>query len=66
MDNEKVKKLSWTSSREFLDSISTQESRERGGLHSAHVVHGWHKDKINPRCDLCRAELKGQAPEEKQ
>jgi hypothetical protein len=57
-------KLSRTSCWEFLDSISTQESRERGGLHSAHVVHGWHEGRPNPKCDLCKAEL--EKPEEKQ
>jgi hypothetical protein len=39
MDNEKVERLSWTSCRSFLDSISSASSRAKGGRNAQHVMH---------------------------
>jgi hypothetical protein len=56
-------KLSRTSCREFLDSISTPTTRKLGGYRSAHAA-GWHVgSRANLRCDLCKAELKTQGEE---
>lgn len=39
--------------REWLELISSHESRQRGGLHMQHFA-GHHSDRWNPRCDLCK------------
>ena len=41
-----------TQTREWLEQISTPESREKGGYHRAHLA-GLHITNQQPLCDLC-------------
>ena len=41
-----------TQNREWLEQISTPESREKGGYHRAHLA-GLHITNPQPLCDLC-------------
>jgi hypothetical protein len=60
-----------TRTPEHLEKISSPESRQQGGYGSAHLVHGYHKNKPNMNCHICRKEIEvnskyGAKPEEKQ